>query len=259
MDLGLKGRRALILGGTKGLGRATAKALTDEGGIVAVVGRDQAALDEAVASLGSGARGFKANLSSASAIAPLLEEIDRGFGQVDVLLLNGGGPPPYSATHIDADGWRLQFEALVLAHMRIADHFVPSMRRRGFGRILVVSSTSVREPIPGLAASNALRSALANWAKTLASEVAAEGITVNVLMPGRIATARTERLDRLDAEARGVDPSVIAAESQAGIPMKRYGTPAEFGAMAAFLASDPARYITGIAIPVDGGLTRSLL
>ena len=133
------------------------------------------------------------------------------------------------------------------------------MRSRRWGRLLVVSSTSVREPIKGLAASNALRAAVAGWAKSLASEVAADGITVNLLLAGRLDTERTKVLDRLDAEARGVTAETIAAESQAEVPIGRYGTPDEFGAVAAFLASDLASYVTGTAIPIDGGLARAIL
>lgn len=147
----------------------------------------------------------------------------------------------------------------MLSAMRIAHRLLPPMRARGFGRIIAVASTSIREPIPGLTASNALRSALAGWMKTLAGEVAAEGVTVNMLLPGRLATDRTLSFDRMDAEAEGVSVETIAARSQVEIPVGRYGTPVEFGAAAAFLASRQAAYITGIALPVDGGLSRSML
>lgn len=147
----------------------------------------------------------------------------------------------------------------MLSGMRIAHRVLPSMRERRFGRIVAVASTSIREPIPGLTASNALRSALAGWMKTLAREVAADGVTVNMLLPGRLATDRTLGFDRMDAEAEGVSVETVAARSQSEIPVGRYGTPAEFGAAAAFLASRQAAYITGIALPVDGGLSRSML
>jgi 3-oxoacyl-[acyl-carrier protein] reductase len=262
MDLGLTDKRALILGGSKGIGRAVAEVLAAEGCIVAVVGRDQEALKDAVACLrkrSPQSTYFATDLSRTDRLSSFLERVDDEFGGIDVLLVNGGGPPPLAAATVEPITWRAQFEAMVLSGMMTASHFLPEMRRRKWGRILVVASTSVREPIRGLAASNALRSALAGWAKTLATEVAADGVTVNLLLPGRIATARTTQLDLSDAKARGVDPSVIAAESQFEIPAKRYGLPAEFAAVAAFLASTQAQYVTGVAIPIDGGLSRSMI
>jgi 3-oxoacyl-[acyl-carrier protein] reductase len=261
MDLGLTGKRALILGGSKGIGRAVAEALAAEGSIVAIVGRDQEALREAVAGLqkrSPRSTSFSADLSRTDGLSSFLKRVDEELGDVDVLLLNGGGPPPLAAANVDPSLWRAQFEALVLSGMMIAAHCLPGMRRRKWGRILVVASTSVREPIGGLTVSNALRSAVAGWAKTLATEVAADGVTVNLLLPGRITTNRTARLDLLEAQDRGVDPLVIAAESQAEIPAQRYGLPAEVGAMAAFLASAQAQYVTGVALAIDGGLSRSL-
>ena len=148
---------------------------------------------------------------------------------------------------------------MVLAGMRITGRLLPHMREQQFGRIIAVASTSIREPIVGLTASNALRSAVAGWLKTLAGEVAADGVTVNLLLPGRLATDRTLSFDRMDAESEGVDIATVAARSQREIPLGRYGTPAEFGAAAAFLASRQASYVTGVALPVDGGLSRSML
>lgn len=148
---------------------------------------------------------------------------------------------------------------MFLNQIRIANWCLPGMRGRKWGRILVVASTSVREPIPGLTASNALRAAMAGWAKTLATEVAVDGLTVNVLLTGRFETDRTTKLDAMDGAERGVDPAVIRAESEAEVPIKRYGTPAEFGAVAAFLASNDAAYVTGVALPIDGGLSRAMI
>ncbi len=147
---------------------------------------------------------------------------------------------------------------MVLNQMRLTELALPHMRRNRFGRVLAVSSTSVVEPFSALAISNALRSALALWLKTLAGEVARDGVTVNLILPGSIATARTEELDRAAAARRGVTASVIAGEAAADIPARRYGEPKEFGAAAAFLASERASYITGVALRIDGGATRSL-
>lgn len=262
MDLGLSGKTALILGGSQGLGFAAARRLAEEGARVAIVGRDGARLAKALDMLrpvAPEAMAIPHDLADAESLPALLERVDGSLGGVDILLLNGGGPPPSPAATIDPGLWRGQFDAMVLSGLGIAAHVLPGMRRRRFGRILVVASTSIREPIPGLTLSNALRGAVAGWAKTLAGEVARDGVTVNLLLPGRLATERTARLDALDAEERGVDAAEIAAASQAEIPAGRYGGADEFGAVAAFLASAPAGYVTGAAIPIDGGLSRSML
>lgn len=261
MTFPLANRTALVLGGAKGLGFGVAQALSGDGASVVLVGRDEAALSKAKGVIGStGARvdTISADLSNESGVGQLQDRF-QVLRHPDIILLNGGGPPPLNAADVDKEEWRAQFEAMMLSQMAVASHFLPAMRARKWGRILVVSSTSVREPIPGLVASNALRAALAGWAKTLAGEVAADGITVNLLLPGRFATQRTERLDQLDAADRGVDPAVIAAESQSQIPVGRYGTAREFGAVAAFLASDGGAYVTGAAIPVDGGLSHMII
>jgi 3-oxoacyl-[acyl-carrier protein] reductase len=258
MDFGIDDRRALVLGGSKGLGRGIAEALAAEGVAVALTGRDEEAASKAASEIGPATAGFSLDLARPETIDPFLDRL-AAFGAIDILVLNGGGPPLTLAANIDPDFWRAQFEAMVLSGMRIAHRLLPPMRARRFGRIIAVASTSIREPIPGLTASNALRSALAGWMKTLASEVAADGVTVNMLLPGRLATDRTLSFDRMDAESEGVSVETVAARSQFEIPVGRYGTPAEFGAAAAFLASRQAAYITGVALPVDGGLSRSML
>lgn len=259
MDLGINGKRALVLGGSKGLGRGIAEALAAEGAIVALTGRDQAKAAQSAAQIGDSARGFALDLANPEAIDPFLDRLAADFGKIDVLVLNGGGPPPSLAAEIDPAFWRAQFDTMVLAGMRITNRLLPSMRQNGWGRIMAVASTSIREPIPGLTASNALRSAVAGWLKTLAGEVAAEGVTVNMLLPGRLATDRTLSFDRMDAESEGLSLETVAARSHSDIPVGRYGTPAEFGAAAAFLASRQAGYITGVALPIDGGLSRAML
>ncbi len=259
MDLGISGKKALVLGGSKGLGRGIAEALAGEGVAVALTGRNGETAAKAAAEIGPNAAGFSLDLAKPEVVDPFLDRLAATFGQIDILVLNGGGPPPTNAADIDPGFWRAQFEAMVLSGMRISHRLLPSMREHRFGRIVAVASTSIREPIPGLTASNALRSALAGWMKTLASEVAADGVTVNMLLPGRLATDRNLSFDRMDAEAEGVSVETVAVRSQSEIPLGRYGTPAEFGAAAAFLASRQAAYITGIALPVDGGLSRSML
>jgi 3-oxoacyl-[acyl-carrier protein] reductase len=259
MDLGIKDKRALVLGGSKGLGRGIAEALAAEGVVVALTGRDQATAVRSAAEIADSAMGLALDLGKPETIDPFLDRLAADFGDIDILVLNGGGPPPSLAADIDPAFWPAQFDTMVLAGMRITSRLLPAMRQRGWGRIMAVASTSIREPIPGLTASNALRSAVAGWMKTLAGEVAAEGITVNMLLPGRLATDRTLSFDRMDAESEGLSIETVAARSQADIPVGRYGTPAEFGAAAAFLASRQAAYITGIALPIDGGLSRTML
>jgi 3-oxoacyl-[acyl-carrier protein] reductase len=257
----LAGRTALVLGGSKGLGLGVAEALARKGAAVMLVGRDLGALEAAQKRLlasGGKVEIVTADLASDDHVDELLQAVDRQAARIDIVLLNGGGPPPFKASEANVGVWREQFGAMVLNQIRIATHFLPAMRAQRWGRIIAVSSTSIREPIAGLTASNALRAALAGWAKTLAGEVAADGVTVNLLLPGRFATERTEKFDAMDAADRSVAPAVIAAESQAEIPIRRYGTAAEFGAVAAFLASDGGSYVTGVALPVDGGLSRSL-
>lgn len=258
-----KKRTALLLGASKGLGSGVAQALVARGVDVIIIGRDKGALSLLETQLHHSGPGsatcLTCDLTDHHSVGSMMAEVDQRFGGVDIVLLNGGGPPAFAASGFDEQFWRTQFTAMFLSQVKIATHYLPGMRKERFGRIIAISSTSIREPIPGLAASNALRSALAGWAKTLATEVAADGVTVNVVLPGRFATARTARLDALDAAERGVDQSIIAADSQREIPVGRYGTIKEFGAVVSFLASEDASYITGIALPADGGLSRSML
>ncbi|MDB5551581.1 MAG: 3-oxoacyl-ACP reductase [Rhizobium sp.] len=259
MDLGISGKRALVLGGTKGLGRGIADALASEGATVSITGRDQSDAGTAARSRAGSARGFALDLTKPEALDSFLGRVSSEMGTIDVLVLNGGGPRPSSASEIDPHYWRNQFDAMVLSMMRITSHFLPNMIQSQWGRIIAVGSTSVREPISGLTVSNALRAALAGWMKTLATEVAPHGVTVNMMLPGSLATDRTLSFDKADAEKEGLTLEQVAARSQARIPAGRYGTPEEFGAVAAFLASQQASYITGVAISVDGGSSRSML
>jgi 3-oxoacyl-[acyl-carrier protein] reductase len=186
------------------------------------------------------------------------------FGDPDILINNSGGPPTVDATHVDAALWQSQFEAMVLNQMRLTEAVLPAMRAKKFGRIISVSSTSIIEPFAALAISNSLRAALAGWMKTLAGEVAKDGVTVNLLLPGSFlgpgsfATERVSDLDRLAAERQGVEVSEVAQANIRDIPAGRYGEPKEFGQLAAFIASPKAGYITGSALKIDGGATRSL-
>lgn len=262
MDLGLKGKTAFVLGGGRGLGRGIADALAAEGVDVALASRDKAALERAVlditAKTGSRALPLVADLAEQESVQTAFDEAERALGPVDILVNNSGGPPPSGAGGVDASVWREQFERMVLAIIRLTDVALPGMRRRKWGRILTVASSGVVEPIPALGLSNTLRSALVGWSKTLAQEVACDGITVNVLVPGRIATDRVRALDAHTASQSGAHAQDVTAERAVQIPVGRYGTIAEFGAVAAFLASQKASYVTGSLIRVDGGAMRSV-
>lgn len=257
MNLGLENRRALVAGASRGLGRAVSVALAAEGAAVTAVARNPERLNQLAAECAAGPGSITAracDLSDASAIQGLAEVL----GSVDVLVLNTGGPPPGAAADISDAVWSAQFEAMFLSAIRLTRLALPGMRKRGFGRIIAVVSTGVVQPIPGLGISNAIRMALVGWAKTLSSEVAGQGITVNCLAPGRIATDRVAELDGARARREGIALDEVERQSRATIPTGRYGEAAEFAAMATFLASAQASYMTGDIIRVDGGLIRSV-
>ena len=263
MDLGLRGKTALVFGGSKGLGRGTADALAAEGVNLALVARDQGGLDRAADEIsrshGVTVHGFSADLADHEATLAAVAAAESALGgRIDILLNNTGGPPPGGVTDIDPALWQAQFHAMILSIFRITDRVLPTMRRAGWGRILTVASTAVVEPNPALGISNTLRSALIGWSKTLASEVGADGVTANVLLPGKIATDRTVSMDQWTADKQGVTLEQVRADKVRAVPVRRYGTPAEFGAVAAFLASEQAAYVTGSVVRVDGGVVRSV-
>lgn len=261
MDLGIKGRVALVLGGGGGLGRAIAVALSGEGVHVALGDIDQAALDatlQAVENVGGKALALRWDAADLDAIDPSLQEIEARFGPVDILVNNTGGPPPTPAVGQPRTVWEQQFVLMVLSVIALTDKVGGGMRSRRWGRIITSASSGVVAPIPNLAISNALRLSLVGWSKTLSREVAADGVTVNVVVPGRIATARIRQLDVAKAAREGRAASDVAAESVGSIPIGRYGEPSEYAAMVAFLASERASYVTGSIMRVDGGLVASI-
>lgn len=261
MNLELDGKVALVCGASQGLGLAIGEALAAEGCRVGLLARNAAKLSQHVAALkgrGQTALALPGDMGDWSSVAAALAKLRDGFGAPHILVNNTGGPPLTDVTKVDAGLWRGQFEAMVLNQMRLTEAVLPAMRQAGFGRILSVASTSVVEPFAGLAISNSLRAALANWMKTLASEVARDGVTVNLLLPGSFATERIEKMNAAEAAMRGAAVSEIVAASTAEIPVGRYGEPKEFAAVAAFLASPRASYVTGQMIRIDGGATRSV-
>ena len=249
MDLGLKGRTALVTGASKGIGRGIAAALATEGAQVAISSRSEDRIQATAVEIG--AHPYVHDSAELDAAPGLIDSVEADLGPLDVLVTNTGGPP----IHVDPLGfsreqWEAAYRELVLAPMALIDRAVPGMKERGFGRILNVSSSAVREPIPVLMLSNVHRSGLLAGFKTLARSLAGDGITVNTVLPGRIAT------DRLADTQGSLDAAQEAAKDQ--IPAGRLGTVEEFAAVAAFLCSESASYVTGAAVRVDGGLTYSI-
>lgn len=261
MDLGLTNKTALVLGSSRGLGLGIAGALAAEGATVLVCGRTEArtrAAVEGIVAAGGRALPVTVDLADAGA-ADHLRDAVRTLGlSIDILVLNSGGPPPGPLLDVAAATWNAQFEQMVQRLFEIAAVFVPDMRRRGWGRVLTIASSGVVQPIPNLGISNALRAALIGWSKTLAAEVAADGVTVNTILPGRIHTERVDELDAAAAKRTGKTATEIAAQSRGTIPVGRYGRAEEFAAVAAFLAGEPASYVTGSVVRVDGGMIRSV-
>lgn len=261
MDLGIAGRTALVLGAGGGLGRAIASALAREGAAVALADIDEKALAATAADLATaGARHLaqRWDIGRLDEADEHLAAISDALGPVDILINNTGGPPPSLAAGVPSQTWTAQFQAMVLSVIALTDKVLPGMRERGWGRVVTSTSSGVVAPIPNLAISNTLRLSLVGWSKTLAREVAASGITCNIILPGRIATDRILFLDEQKAKREGRPLAEIVAESTGSIPLGRYGTPEEYADAVAFLASGRAAYITGSVIRVDGGYLQNI-
>jgi 3-oxoacyl-[acyl-carrier protein] reductase len=250
MDLGIDGRVALVMGASRGIGRGIAAALAREGARVAISSRSANALDEAAAAIEGEVSAHPADTTDLDRLAALPGEVEEKLGPVEILVTNTGGPPAGGALDNPIEEWDEAYRSLVLAPRTLIAATLPGMRERGWGRIVNVGSSSTREPIAGLALSNAHRSAAVGLLKTLATEVAGDGITINTVATGMFAT---ERL----ADIRG---SLDAAEKHAAeaVPAGRLGTPDEYGDLVAFIASERAAYLTGTVIPLDGGMLHSI-
>lgn len=262
MDLGLRDKRALVLASSRGIGYGIAEALAGEGARLVMCSRRAGAIAAAADGLaerhGVAAKGLACDLSDPAQAEALAGSALDELGGVDILIGNYGGPPPGPVSQVPLADWPGHFQTMVLSVIGLTQRLLPGMRERGWGRILLVASSGVKQPIPHLGISNTMRSALLAWAKTLSIEVAGDGVTVNAILPGRIRTERTVSLDKATAERTGRTPEEVLAESLTAIPAGRQGEASEFGATAAFLASEQAGYITGAAIPVDGGMIRQM-
>jgi 3-oxoacyl-[acyl-carrier protein] reductase len=261
MELGIKGRTALVLGAGGGLGGAVAVALASEGANVGLGDIDEKAVNAtAVAVEAAGAKALPLvwDLSDLASIAGHVATIEQKLGPVDILVNITGGPPPTPAAGQDPALWLKQFQAMVVSVIATSDAVLPAMRARKWGRIVTSTSSGVIAPIPNLGVSNTLRSSLLGWSKTLAREVARDGVTTNIVVPGRIATGRIAFLDEARAKRENRTVESVVAESTSTIPAGRYGRPEEFAAAVAFLASEQASYITGSILRIDGGLIPSV-
>jgi 3-oxoacyl-[acyl-carrier protein] reductase len=257
MDLGISGKVAVVAAASQGLGRACAQALAKEGARVAILSRRQAELEKVAAEIGA-ALPVACNLAVGAEIEAAIAKVKEKLGPVSILVNNCGGPPAGTFDSITEQQWAESFEQVFMSALRLTRAALPMMRAARWGRVVNIVSSSVEQPIPGLIVSNAFRPAIAGWAKTLAAEVAADNILVSCAAPGRILTSRTEVLDRAAAEKTGKPTEQIRVERVATVPLKRYGTPEEFGTMVAFLASERASYVTGSVVRVDGGAVAGL-
>lgn len=263
MDLGLGGRVALVAASSKGLGRAVAEELATEGAHLIMCARGESALSDAakaVDAVGTGeVLSVVADLSDTDAVANVASRALEHFGRVDVLVNNAGGPPagPFESHSLEA--WRSAVRLNLESALELTRLVLPGMRERGWGRIVNITSVAVKEPVDGLILSNSVRAAVTGWARTLANEVAADGVTVNNALPGYTVTDRLLELADAVSAQEGISTDDVRAGWEASIPMGRLGDPREFAALVAFLASERASYITGRSITVDGGRTKGLL
>ena len=263
MDLGLRGKVAFVAAGSKGLGRAIAEELAAEGASLAINARGVAALDATCESIRSSTRAevlaVPGDLSNADEVDAMVNAAIERFGHIDILVTNAGGPPSGAFETLSPEMWKSAVDLTLLSVVNLTRAVLPGMKARKWGRIINVTSIAAKQPVDGLMLSNSIRSAVTGFARTLANEVAASGITVNNILPGYTRTERVEQLSAAVAGREGISTSEAVARWTSEIPMGRLGEPREFAAVAAFLASERASYITAGSIAVDGGWIKSLL
>ena len=248
MDLDLGGRSVLVLAGTRGIGLATARRFHAEGASVTICGRSADALDAAADAM-PGAIAVSGDVTSPDDLQRVFAAAQDGFGKVDTLIVNAGGPPPGLFDDLDDAAWTSAVELTLMSAIRATRLALPGMRERGWGRIVIVSSFAVKQPVAGLTLSNSIRLAVLGWAKTLSRQVAGDGILVNTICPGWIRTDRVTTLLSAGGDPAGAEKKIVE-----GIPLRRMGDADDIAKLAVFLGSDAAGYITGTAIQVDGGL-----
>lgn len=262
MELGLRGKVALVAAASRGLGRAVADELAAEGVSLVLCARGEEGLKEVCREIGQKTGvpvvGVSADLSKTEAIEGLFHEAIKHFGQIDILITNVGGPPAATFENLSREAWEAATNQLLTSVLDLTRMVLPGMKKGGWGRILNITSIAAKQPVENLILSNSLRAAVTGFAKTLANELAPFGITVNNILPGYTRTERVEQLALTIAEKEGITPTEAQSRWTAEIPMKRLGEPNEFAALAAFLVSERASYITGSSIAVDGGWIRSL-
>lgn len=260
MDFGLKGRRALVMGASKGLGRSIADALAAEGAHLVISGRDPASLEAACVALraagAASAVGIAADVAEPAQMDALADGALAAMGGVDILVQNHGGPPPGPALEVSEEALVTWFQRIVLSPVRLTTRLLPGMRAQKWGRIVNVGSTGMLQPLPNMVLSNTLRASIMGWMKTLSAEVAHEGITCNIVAPGAIRTDRSLETAGSLAKRQGRSVEEVIAERSKTIPAGRYGLPDEYGPLVAFLCGDQAAYITGCVLRVDGGMVR---
>ena len=262
MDFGIRGKVALVCGASKGIAYATAEALAREGCSLAICSRDEEAISAAAVRLreiGAPVHSMVADLSTADGIETVVRETHSQYGYVDILIANTGGPPTGPAMQHDWAAWTKASELLLRSAVELTRAFVPGMRERKWGRVISITSKAVKEPVPSLVLSNSLRAAVTGYLRTLANEVAADGVTVNTVLPGFTATERLEMLAAATTQRTGASREAVYAGWIAQTPVGRLGRADELAATIAFLASTQAGFITGQAILVDGGAVNAIL
>src|SRR5258708_3363943 len=263
MDIGLKGKVALVAASSRGLGRAVAEELAAEGAALIVCSRKAETIkqtaNEIAAATGADILALPCDVSSAEEVERLVQSALERFGRIDILVTNGGGPPAGPFESFSGEAWEAATKQTLFSAIELARQVLPGMKDRRWGRILNITSIAVKQPVDNLILSNSLRAAVTGFARTLANEVATFGVTVNNIMPGYTRTERVEELARMMADKEGITPAEFIARWEKEIPMRRLGEPREFAALAAFLVSERASYVTGTSIQVDGGWIRSLV
>ncbi|HEU5410260.1 MAG TPA: SDR family oxidoreductase [Candidatus Acidoferrales bacterium] len=263
MDFGLKSRVAIIAAASKGLGRAVAEELARDGAEVAICARSAAHLDQAVQTIqkATGRKVFSQALdvTKPEAVREFVSAVQKRFGRVDICVTNAGGPPAKKFLDISLDEWRAAVDLTLMSAVYFAREVLPIMRKARWGRLIAITSISVKQPIDNLLLSNSIRAGVTGLMRTLANEFGPDGITVNCVCPGYTLTERLDELAAIAAKNSGVSREKIMESYSANVPLRRVGKPEEFAATVAFLASERASYINGCSIPVDGGYVKGLL